>query len=132
MVGFGGGIPAFENSITLDETVDRFGMRQAKVVHRFTEEQTRLAHFMLDQGREVMHASGARESWSVQQGAGHLIGGTIIGREASESVADSWGALHEVPNVYVTGAGLFPASGGASPTFTVEAWALRTAEHLKV
>ncbi|HVN45579.1 MAG TPA: GMC family oxidoreductase [Steroidobacteraceae bacterium] len=131
MVGFGGGLPDPGNAITLTPRRDRFGMSIAQVEHRFTPEQMQLHQFMNEQGARVMSAAGATEHWSGPAAAGHLIGGTIMGTDPARSVTDGYGALHEVPNVHVAGAGLFPVSGGASLTFTLMAHALRSAEHLR-
>lgn len=131
MVGFGGGVADENNAITLDSKRDAHGVPLARVTHRFTGEQRRLWQFMLDQGRAVMGAAHAREIWTGPMAAGHLIGGTIMGRDPATSVTDSYGALHDAPNVIVTGAGLFPSCGGQSPTFTLHAVSLRTTDRLR-
>jgi choline dehydrogenase-like flavoprotein len=53
----------------------------------------------------------------------HLMGGTIMGTGAANSVVDSYGQTHEIPNLYVAGPGIFP-------THTIFALSLRGAEHL--
>jgi choline dehydrogenase-like flavoprotein len=45
-------------------------------------------------------------------------------------VVDRWGNAHEVPNLVILGASCFPTAGGANPTETVEALAVRSAIHL--
>jgi choline dehydrogenase-like flavoprotein len=131
MVGFGGGTPEPDNAVGLSEDLDPFGMPRARVRHRFTAEQVRLWDFMREEGERVMHAAGASESWGAPMGAGHLIGGTLMGCDPAHSVTDEFGALHEVANVHVAGTGLFPSSGGVSPTFTLHAVTLRTADRLR-
>lgn len=130
MVGFGGGTPAPDNAITLAGESDRFGMPRAKVTHRFTDAQQRLWAHMNEEGARVLAAAGAKEQWHGPLGAGHLIGGTVIGSKPAASVADVHGTLHDVPNIHLTGAGLFPSSGGQSPTFTLLAMAARTVDHI--
>ncbi len=60
----------------------------------------------------------------------HCMGGTVMGRDALDSVVNSYGQSHEVPNLYIAGAGLFPTSAGVNPTFTISAVSTRGAEHL--
>jgi choline dehydrogenase-like flavoprotein len=60
----------------------------------------------------------------------HLMGGTIMGHDANDSVTDSYGQTHEIGNLWVAGPGIFPTSGAPNPTYTIFALSLRGAEHL--
>ena len=60
----------------------------------------------------------------------HLMGGTIMGTGADNSVVNSFGQTHEVPNLYVAGPGIFPTCGASNPTYTIFALSLRAAENL--
>ena len=60
----------------------------------------------------------------------HIAGGTIMGDDPAQSVADSYGRSHEVANLLLAGGGLFPTIGAVSPTFTILALADRTARHV--
>jgi choline dehydrogenase-like flavoprotein len=76
-------------------------------------------------------AAGAKEAWvgSVMPTT-HLHGGTIMGTGASNSVVNSYGQTHEVPNLWVAGPGIFPTEGASNPTYTILAVSLRGAEQL--
>jgi choline dehydrogenase-like flavoprotein len=80
-----------------------------------------------------LHAEdfGAREVWTGPPGSMHIMGGTIMGTNAANSVTNSYGQLHDIPNLVVAGPGLFPTSGGVNPTFTVHALAARSAERYR-
>lgn len=52
-----------------------------------------------------------------------------MGRDAKTSVTDSFGRVYGFDNLYVAGSGLFPTEGSVNPTFTLQALALRTADH---
>ena len=85
-----------------------------------------------DKGLEIAKATGAKEVWS-NKGAMptiHLMGGTIMGHNAGNSVTDSYGATHEIPNLWIAGPGIFPTSGAPNPTYTIFALSLRGAENL--
>jgi len=58
----------------------------------------------------------------------HPTGGCIMGSSPGDSVTNSYGQVWDTPNVFVTGAALFPQNPGANPTGTVAALAYRTAD----
>ncbi len=58
---------------------------------------------------------------------GHVSGTCRFGDDAKTSVVDPSGRAHDVDNLYVSDASLFPTSGGMSPSLTVAALALRIA-----
>ncbi len=60
----------------------------------------------------------------------HLHGGTIMGTGAANSVVNSYGQAHELPNLYVAGPSIFPTEGASNPTYTILAVSLRGAEQL--
>jgi choline dehydrogenase-like flavoprotein len=80
---------------------------------------------------EVAKGAGAKEIWPGRTiGPQHLLGGTVMGKNASDSVVNSFGQTHELANLYVAGCGIFPTESAANPTFTLNALSLRGAEQL--
>src|SRR5439155_4388562 len=84
------------------------------------------------EGLAIAKAAGAKEMWS---GRGniptiHLMGGTIMGTGAENSVVNSYGQTHEIANLYVAGPGIFATAGASNPTYTIFALSLRGAEQL--
>jgi len=61
----------------------------------------------------------------------HIMGGCRMGRDASDSVTDSWGRVHGSPGLYVGDSGLFPRASEINPYVTVMALADRVAEHIR-
>jgi len=61
----------------------------------------------------------------------HPTGGCVMGADPGRSVTNSYGQVWDTPNVFVTGAALFPQNPGANPTGTIGALTLRTAEALR-
>lgn len=123
-------LPDAANRVELSSRKDSAGMPLAKVVHSFGIDTPALWRHCIDEGQRVMRAAGAKESWPGPMAAGHIAGGTTMGSSAANSAADSFGRMHEIPNVVVAGAGLFPVTGGTSPTYTLLALAERSADHL--
>jgi choline dehydrogenase-like flavoprotein len=82
---------------------------------------------------KVAKASGAKEASSGRGGpvpTSHLMGGTIMGTSAANSVVDSYGQSHEIPNLWVAGPSIFPTAGASNPTFTIFALSQRGAERM--
>jgi len=86
----------------------------------------------LEEGLKVAHAAGAKEAWSARGSipTSHLMGGTIMGTSVADSVVDSFGQSHEIPNLWVAGPCIFPTAGASNPTFTIFALSQRGAEHM--
>jgi choline dehydrogenase-like flavoprotein len=53
-----------------------------------------------------------------------------MGTGAANSVVNSYGQTHEIPNLYVAGPGIFATAGASNPTYTVFALSMRGAENL--
>ena len=108
------------------------GMPLARIVHNYDENEAALWHANFEEGMKIGHATGAKEVWQVRtaMSAIHLMGGTIMGTAADNSVVNSFGQAHEVPNLYVAGPGIFPTCGASNPTYTLFALSLRAAENL--
>jgi choline dehydrogenase-like flavoprotein len=123
-------LPVADNRVTLTDQRDVHGVPIARVTHTTHDESVALWKASLAEGKEVMQAAGAKEVWTGPPGSMHIMGGTIMGTSASDSVTNTYGQVHDIPNLVVAGPGLFPTSGGVNPTFTVHALAARSAEHL--
>lgn len=130
MVGFAGGVPDVKNRVSLDARTDAHGLPLARIEHTSDAAALGTWKYLLEQGQAAAKAAGAYEIWTGPQASGHVVGGTIMGRDPRQSVADEYARAHDVPNLFLAGAGLFPASGGVSPTFTIHAVAQRSVEHL--
>ena len=61
----------------------------------------------------------------------HQMGTTRMHRDPARGVVDATGRVHGVPNLWITGASVFPTGGYANPTLTIVALALRLAEELR-
>lgn len=123
-------LPVADNRVTLTDELDAKDVPLARVVHSSHPESIALWKAALAEGKEVMRAAGAQEVWTGAAGSMHIMGGTIMGTSPKLSVTNDYGQLHDVPNLFVAGPGLFPTSAGVNPTFTVHALAARSVERL--
>jgi len=122
-----------ENRVELTSEKDEYGMPLGKLIHSYDQDALALWNANLDEGLKVAKASGAKEAWVSRGGAiptSHLMGGTIMGTSAANSVVDSYGQSHEIPNLWVAGPSIFPTSGASNPTFTIFALSQRGAERM--
>jgi choline dehydrogenase-like flavoprotein len=124
-------LPSPENRVMLAEQKDEFGFPLARIVHTMDENATKLFHYELESGLRILRATRSVEAWfDPRPGFAHINGGAIMGTTASDSVTNSYGRNHDVGNLFIAGAGLFPTAGTVNPTFTLHALTLRTAEYI--
>ncbi len=126
--------PSVDNRLDLDPDVrDTFGRPVVRVTFRPDGNQLRAMSFLRGKLEEWLYEAGAATVWSATEPfleTRHAYGGTRMGTDPGCSVVDPDGFAHEVPNLGILGASVFPASGGVNPTLTVQALAWRTAERL--
>lgn len=125
--------PVHTNRVSLSkERRDFVGEPLAKVNMRFDHDQIRTAAELINV--ELIRSGIGRMSILPERlevtGGGHMLCTTRMGRSADDAVADSWGRVHGVENLYVAGSSLFPAGGAANPTLTIVALSIRLAHHL--
>src|SRR5467141_2655356 len=132
IVAFGEELPNIENRIELVSDKDEFGMPLAKIIHNYDKEAEAVWNANFDEGLEIAKATNAKEAWSARGNMPtiHLMGGTIMGTDAGNSVVNSYGQSHELPNLYLAGPGIFSTAGASNPTYTIFALSLRGAEQL--
>ncbi len=125
------GLPMQENRVGISaKSKDKYGMPLAEVTHSFAPSSLALVEEARQEGEAVFRAAGATEVWSSGVNAMHIMGGTVMGTSPDASVTNSYGQTHDIPNLVIAGAGLFPTSGGVNPTFTIHALARRAATYL--
>ncbi|HSF16191.1 MAG TPA: GMC oxidoreductase [Vicinamibacteria bacterium] len=121
-----------ESRIELDATrKDAYQLPAAKVIHEIPEENAVRLELAKTEGLEIFRAAGASAVWASGRNAVHLMGGTLMGDEPNSSVTNSYGQTHEVENLFLAGASLFPTSAAVNPTATLASLALRTADYLR-
>ena len=129
---FGEEMPNIDNRVELAADKDEFGMPLGRIVHGYDQDVAALWNANFEEGLKIAKAAGAKEAWSARGNIPtiHLMGGTIMGSGAGNSVVDSYGQTHEISNLHIAGPGIFPTSGASNPTYTIFALSLRGAERL--
>ena len=129
---FGEELPNIENRVELVSQKDEFGMPLAKIVHSYDQDAVALWNGNFEEGLKIAKGAGAKEAWPGRGNipTSHLLGGTIMGMESANSVVNSYGQSHEIPNLWIAGPGIFPTEGASNPTYTIFALSQRGAEQL--
>ncbi|MBI4816949.1 MAG: GMC family oxidoreductase [Deltaproteobacteria bacterium] len=131
-------VPQLENRVELDPSLrDIYGRSAPRITYRRHEHDQAMIDRYLPKLEAVAREAGAsdvivddglkRDGYPTTR---HLLGTTRMGTDASKSVTDPWGRLHDVENVWICDGGTWPTSASFNPTLTQQALAYRTAAYL--
>jgi len=134
----GESLPSAGSFIDMDpEAKDTHQLPRARIHSHLEDTELVRLSFMAKTCRELLQAAGATEvfeeagTWDVFL-ATHVFGTCRMGLDPDSSVVDPYGRNHRWKNLFIADASVFPSSGGGeAPSLTIEALALRTAEHLR-
>ena len=123
-----------DHFLDLDPTYkDPWGQPLLRITYDFPDNDIRMSRFVTAKGDEigkamkgVVHTEPAprtRPYTSASYQSTHLTGGAAMGADPRTSVVNRYGQCWDVPNVFVTGAALFPQNSCYNPTGTVGATA---------
>jgi choline dehydrogenase-like flavoprotein len=101
----------------------------ARVTFSYGENDLKLIDHAVEQMKSILKAAGGEPEFVVSDTA-HLMGGTRMGADPEDSVVNGWCQAHDVPNLFICSAAVFPTSGSGNPTATVMALAARTSKHM--
>ena len=73
-------------------------MPLGRIIHSYDQDAAALWNANFEEGLEIAKAAGAKEVWSARGNMPtiHLMGGTIMGTGAGNSVTNSYGQTHEI------------------------------------
>jgi choline dehydrogenase-like flavoprotein len=123
-------LPNNRSFIDLDgEMKDSYGIPIARRHWNLSETDWKRYNDMKEWSQQILKAGGAKiHSVSTAPSTNHEIGGCRMGSDPRTSVLDATCRAHDVPNLYVADASVFPNASEKNPTLTIMALALRTAE----
>lgn len=128
--------PQEHNRLTLSDMHDETGIPKVHVRSSFSENDRAVFRVMIERCEEWARACGAVETLRIgstysQPSASQIGGGCRMGDNPDTSVVDSYGRAHELTNLFVADASVLAGQGaGDSPSLTIQALALRTAERI--
>jgi choline dehydrogenase-like flavoprotein len=125
------GLRSDHNTVTLDPAVkDARGLPVARLTYEWTANDRALAGAARDTAVAMMHASGARQVRVGLNYGAHAMGTCRMGHDPRNSVVNSFGRAHDVPNLFVCDTSVFVTSAGVNPTLTAMAIVARSADHI--
>ncbi len=125
--------------IDLDgERRDRFGLPMARIHLHYEDSDLAMARDMVATSEEIIRAAGGRvvsEPGEITPGklvidSNHWVGTARMGTDAKTSVVNTSGQSHDIPNLFVCDASVFPAYPEKNPTLTNIALSWRTSDAL--
>ena len=125
-------LPHKANRIDLDPRArDRWGLPLPRVTFDFHQNEHRLQKYLAGVGDRIMRATGASKVWTEEKGRpNRWAGGTRMGADPKNSVVNQYCQTHDIANLFVVGASVFPTMAGYPPTATVAALSYRTSEFI--
>jgi choline dehydrogenase-like flavoprotein len=136
--------PQAESRIRLSNNLDSLGMPRAEIDWRISNDE----RFTVATYAGVLSNLFKKEGWGDLQwhpelfendgswlrfakDTYHMMGGTRMGTNPTNSVVDRDLQVHGVDNLYISSCSVFPTGGSSNPTFTLIALTLRLADTLK-
>lgn len=127
-------LPEESNRVELDWAhLDGFGMPGVVTHHELNQNSRRLGRDMIAHAHQVLDAAGAksvRDFGLAPIWGWHLLGTARMGEDPGISVTDRFNRAHDVPNLYIADGSSMPTSAGVNPSSTIQALALRCADHI--
>ena len=125
-------LPNNDSYIDLDpKATDEYGLPRARRHWKLSESDMRLYNDMKKWCRAILEASKAeiinRDPVPMTN---HEVGGCRMGMDPKTSVVNGSCRAHDVPNLYVVDASVFPSSSEKNPTLTIMALATRAADQI--
>jgi gluconate 2-dehydrogenase alpha chain len=138
-IGFAGEHMAYKgNYVDLDPVYkDKFGDPLLRLTLNWRDNERKMVEFIVPKAVEIGRAMGAKEVRgfaglrnydTVRYQSTHVQGGTSMGASPADSVLNKYGQHWQVPNLFVTGASVYPQNAAPNPTITVVALAYHTAD----
>jgi choline dehydrogenase-like flavoprotein len=120
-------LPNPENRVELSSERDGRGLPKPIAHFAAGENERRLLAHATPLLTAILEAAGGRDLWRFDRYA-HVLGTCRMGTDPDASVVDARGRSHEVPNLYVADASVFPSALSVNPALTIMALALRSAD----
>jgi gluconate 2-dehydrogenase alpha chain len=134
----GESLPYDDQYLDLDPTYrDRYGFPLLRLTFDWHQNDYNLIRYLSPKMREILENMGVQNIRTSEEltpysiapyQSTHTTGGAIMGSDPGNSVTNKYGQVWDTPNVFVTGATLFPQNAGMNPTGTVLALAYLTGD----
>jgi choline dehydrogenase-like flavoprotein len=132
------GIPREGSRVDVDpETCDENDVPVSRITHRAHPWSAPQQEWLAKRATLLLKEAGAKFTLRkpiVPGHAGgvgqHQCGSCRMGTDPRDSVADRYGRVHAVPNVFIADGSLMTNAGGSNPSLTIQALAFWVGEHI--
>ncbi len=127
-------LPEEANRVDLaPDRPDGHGLPGAKMTYRVGANSRAILDHGLARAAELLAAVDAEATQAtplVADAGFHLMGTARMGDDPEHSVVDRFGRAHAVPNLFIADGSVFVTAAAVNPAHTIQALALRTADHM--
>jgi choline dehydrogenase-like flavoprotein len=127
-------LPEAHNEVLLHpKLADGNGIPAPRIRYKTSANTRKMLDHGIRMARKVFETAGAARTIAnplLRNGGWHLMGTARMGEDPRRSVVDGNGQAHDVDNLFIADGSLFVTSAAVNPTPTVQALALRVAEHI--
>jgi choline dehydrogenase-like flavoprotein len=129
-------MPFFDSRVQVDPAVrDSWGIPVVRLSGHRHPKDAEGTEFLSRKAETILKEAGAFQTWRHLPGPGlsggqHQAGTCRMGEDPQTSVTDSFGRVHDTPNVFVSDASLHVTNGGFNPALTIMALGYRVGEHI--
>ncbi len=129
-------MPVFESRVQVDQSVkDAWGIPVVRLSGHRHAKDAEGCEFLSRQAEKILLEAGAFQTWRHLPGPGlsggqHQAGTCRMGNDPQTSVTDSFGRVHDAPNVFIADASLHVTNGGFNPALTIMALGYRVGGHI--
>lgn len=122
-------LPNEKNRVELSNELDDYKLPIPRTFFSLGNNDKKIIEAGFKVMEEIVNAAGAIETFRAPLFV-HLLGTTRMGNNPKTSVVDRNLKAHDLENLYICGASVFPTSGTVNPTLTIEALSAKLADHL--
>jgi len=120
------------------ERKDRFGVPLPRIHLHYEQNDLNMARDVVEKCTQIIEAGGGKvisqpraiTPENMQIDYNHWVGTARMGRDARTSVVNPFGQSHEVKNLFLADASVFPAYPEKNPVLTIAALSWRMSEYL--
>jgi len=130
-------MPVFDSRVRVDPVVkDHWGIPVVRLSGRRHPHDVEIAKFISGKAAELLKEAGATGIWTNVPGLGgpsggqHQSGTCRMGNDPKTSVANRYGQVHEIDNLFIADGSLNVTNGGFNPALTIMALGYWVSEYI--
>ena len=120
-------LPEFDNRVLLEQSDATEDLPAVKIKYKLSENTKNMLIHGLSNGRKILKKAGAIKTSAfgpVRYTGWHTLGTCRMGNNPKNSVVNKDGKSHDLDNLFILDASIFPTSSSVNPAATIQALAL--------